>query len=733
VEALQRGGFDVYHTLAGTLHELSQALAEELWEVLLAADDVPGLSLDAMLALVQPRRLPVLAVTATADLEAARAALRAGAVDVIWPAHLDRLPLAVDRARLSRDQAIVNLHEDRFVGNRAVQLLIDPQTGQVVDANPAAVAFYGYSLERLRRMLASELDVNGEPTWRANRDQARSEPNEGLVTQQRLASGEVRDVEIFASPVQQGQRALLYCIVSDVTRRQRRERELAALATFAAGLRTAPSRARLGVAVITQLCQLTGAARAALLLRDPATGSWATEQAVNWTEPGRVWLELMISGGQPQWQALEPIAPDDATQPWLVGVPLTAQGLTLGALGFSATQPPDEAQLRLFSALGDMAANALHRSTLHEQAEQRVQRLAALHAIDIAITASFDLHVTLGIFLDHLINLMRVDAAAVLLLKSFGHTLEYAATRGLEASLVPSAPLRLSDTLPGRVAIQRQALLVSDLREMVTPGLRPYPPGEPHFTGYYGMPLMAKGRVLGVLEVLQRARLQPAAEWLEFFNSLATQGAIAIDNATLFADLQRSNMELNLAYDATIEGWSRVLEARGVETTGHTRRVADLAVRLAQSAGFNPAELINVRRGALLHDVGMLSIPETVLHKPAALSDAERAVVQQHPEYGFGILAPISYLAPALDIPRSHHERWDGSGYPRGLRADRIPAAARLFAVVDTWDALTADKPYRPAWSAAQAQAYLEANAGKQFDPRMVQLFVQQSKQDRSL
>jgi HD-GYP domain-containing protein (c-di-GMP phosphodiesterase class II) len=262
------------------------------------------------------------------------------------------------------------------------------------------------------------------------------------------------------------------------------------------------------------------------------------------------------------------------------------------------------------------------------------------------------------------------------------------------------------------------------LRETSPVGTRPYPPGEANFAGYYGVPLMAKGRVLGVLEVLNRGALQPDPEWVEFFNSLAIQGAIAVDNATLFADLQRSNMELNLAYDTTIEGWSRVLEARGVESSGHTRRVADLAVKLAQNAGFGGAELIHIRRGALLHDVGMLSIPETVLHKPAPLSEAERAIVQQHPDYGFGILAPIAYLGPALDIPRSHHERWDGSGYPRGLRAERIPPAARLFAVVDTWDALIADKPYRPAWSQAEALAYLEANAGKQFDPDMVKLFL---------
>ena len=373
-----------------------------------------------------------------------------------------------------------------------------------------------------------------------------------------------------------------------------------------------------------------------------------------------------------------------------------------------------------------MAANALNRSTLYEQTEQRVQRLAALHAIDIAITASFDLRVTLGIFLDHLVSHMQVDAAAVLLLNSATQTLEYAATRGLTTRPLGQPSPRLADSVPGRVASERRPLLIANLAETRPLGTRAYPAGQSSFTGYYGVPLVAKGRVQGVLEVMSRKALQPNPEWVEFFNSLTTQAAIAIDNATLFNDLQRSNVELNLAYDATIEGWSRVLEARGVEGGGHTRRVADLTVKLGQAAGFAPAELIHLRRGALLHDIGMLSIPESVLLKPGPLTDAERAIVQQHPDYGFSILAPIVYLRPALDIPYCHHERWDGGGYPRGLSGDLIPQAARLFTVVDVWDALRSEKPYRAAWTEAAALAYLQANAGKQFDPAMVKLFLQQ-------
>jgi HD-GYP domain-containing protein (c-di-GMP phosphodiesterase class II) len=256
-------------------------------------------------------------------------------------------------------------------------------------------------------------------------------------------------------------------------------------------------------------------------------------------------------------------------------------------------------------------------------------------------------------------------------------------------------------------------------------GTRPYPAGANAFRSYYGLPLMAKGKVQGVLEILQRGPLHTDPEWVEFMASLGTQAAIAIDSANLFTDLQRTNVELNLAYDATIEGWSRVLEARGIESSGHTRRVADLTVRLGQAAGLTPVELIHCRRGALLHDIGMLSIPESVLVNTGPLTPAERAIIQQHPDYGFGILAPIVYLRPALDIPYCHHERWDGSGYPRGLAHDLIPLAARLFAVVDSWDALRTEKPYRPAWTEAAALAHLQAKAGTLFDPAAVRLLVE--------
>ena len=176
---------------------------------------------------------------------------------------------------------------------------------------------------------------------------------------------------------------------------------------------------------------------------------------------------------------------------------------------------------------------------------------------------------------------------------------------------------------------------------------------------------------------------------------LAGQAAIAVDNAQLFAELERKNLELRLAYDETIEGWARALDLRDKETEGHSRRVTEMTVALCQQLGASPEQLVHVRRGALLHDIGKMGIRDAVLLKPGKLTDEEWVEMRKHPGYAVDLLSPIEFLRPALDIPQYHHEKWDGSGYPLGLSGEAIPLTARAFAVVDVYDALTSDRPYR--------------------------------------
>jgi len=185
----------------------------------------------------------------------------------------------------------------------------------------------------------------------------------------------------------------------------------------------------------------------------------------------------------------------------------------------------------------------------------------------------------------------------------------------------------------------------------------------------------------------------------------------------------RAEIELLQAYDATIEGWSHALDLRDRETKGHTQRVATLTVKLAREARLSEEEIINIQRGALLHDIGKMGVPDHILHKPDKLTKEEWGIMRKHPQFAYDMLSPIDYLRPALDIPYCHHEKWDGSGYPRGFKGEQIPLAARLFAVVDVWDALRSDRPYRRKWSKERVFEHIRSLSGIHFDPKAVELF----------
>ena len=189
-------------------------------------------------------------------------------------------------------------------------------------------------------------------------------------------------------------------------------------------------------------------------------------------------------------------------------------------------------------------------------------------------------------------------------------------------------------------------------------------------------------------------------------------------------NLQRVNIELNLAYEATVEGFARALEMREGEPIGHTHQVTEITARLAKVVGVGDELIPHLRRGALLHDIGKLGVPESILHKSGMLTDEEWKAVRLHPQIAYALLSPIVYLVPALDIPYGHHEKWDGSGYPQGLKGTQIPLAARIFAVVDVWDALISDRPFRKAWPDDQASNYMREQAGSRFDPQMVEAFL---------
>lgn len=397
-------------------------------------------------------------------------------------------------------------------------------------------------------------------------------------------------------------------------------------------------------------------------------------------------------------------------------------------IGFSAA-PLRDADGVITQAMS-MSADITSRKRAEMQAARQTEHLLALRTIDAAITSSLDLRLTLGIVLEQAIRELKADAADILLFNPQTVLLEYAAGRGFHSEALKYTRLRAGEGYAGRSILERRRVHIPNLAEVESDLTRALSLAQEAFVTYFGVPLIAKGEIKGVLEIFHRAPLNPDEEWLSFLDSLAGQAAIAIDNFELFDNLQRTHSELILAYDATIEGWSYALDLRDKETQGHTQRVVELALRLARAAGMTDEELVYVRRGALLHDIGKMGVPDHILLKPDKLTDEEWAAMRKHPQFAHDMLSRIAYLQPALDIPYCHHEMWDGTGYPRGLKGEQIPLAARLFAIVDVWDALRSDRPYRKAWAEDKALEYIRSQAGKHFDPKAVELFLHEMRKE---
>ncbi|PKO13800.1 MAG: hypothetical protein CVU39_17390 [Chloroflexi bacterium HGW-Chloroflexi-10] len=406
--------------------------------------------------------------------------------------------------------------------------------------------------------------------------------------------------------------------------------------------------------------------------------------------------------------------------------PLMSNDRPMGILTLSSLTPrnPSNEERTTYQLLAKLVSAALENVRMIENTNRTLRRLASLRRIDMAIANSFELTVTLNILLDELIDHLHIDAADVLLNSPEDGLLKYAAGKGFRTQALLYTKLHMGESFSGRVALERRTIHVPDLRDNLADLSKSVAFHKEDFITYIGVPLIAKGQVKGVLEVFHRKPLVADQDWLDFLEILAGQAAIAVDNVELFNHLQRSNAELSLAYDSTLEGWASALDLREKETGHHARRVAEMTLYLANHMHVSSSELMYIRWGALLHDIGKIAIPDEILLKNGPLSEDEWKIMRTHPQYAYQLLSTIEFLRPALDIPYCHHEKWDGSGYPNGLKGKAIPLAARIFAVVDVWDALTSDRPYRKAWTHEKTMEYIVEQSGKHFDPDVVNAFV---------
>jgi len=413
----------------------------------------------------------------------------------------------------------------------------------------------------------------------------------------------------------------------------------------------------------------------------------------------------------------------------VLGVPMLYGGELIGVLVADETGESKrtftEADERLLSLFASQAAGAIHSARLREQTARRLDQLQALHIIDRAISSSFDLRPILNTVITQTIAQLKVDAVDILLFHPHLQMLDYVAGQGFCTRAVEQTHLRLGEGVAGRAAFERRTIHIPNLAETDFNFTRSAILENEFFLDYYAVPITAKGEIKGVLEVFNRTALPLNPEWLDFLETLAGQAAITIDQTQLFDDLERVNLELIIAYDATIEGWARAMDLRDKETESHTRRVTEMTITLAKALGVKDSEILHIRRGALLHDIGKMGVPDNILPKEGEFTEAEWILMRRHPQFAYEMLQPIKYLRQSLDIPYCHHEKWDGTGYPRELKGERIPLAARIFAIIDVWDAVTIDRPYRKGWTKKKALKYIREQSGKHFEPRIVDAFLE--------
>lgn len=355
------------------------------------------------------------------------------------------------------------------------------------------------------------------------------------------------------------------------------------------------------------------------------------------------------------------------------------------------------------------------------------KELSTLLKVSSSLASTMELSEILQIAIESVADLLRLGTGAIYTLEN--ETLYLGATT---PPLPPQFPdeLRLahledhphikkavSIRAPTYIRDARQATLTSAERTVVD---------SRHLVSILYFPLLLQEEAIGVFIVgTNDTPRQFTSSEIDLSYMLSFQVSLAIANAQLYQKTQQALVDISQAYDATLEGWSRVLDMRDHVTEEHTHRVVDLAVALAKKMGFPESDLGHIRRGALLHDIGKMGIPDSILQKKSALSDSEWAIMQTHPEKAQQILWQIEYLAPAMDIPYCHHEKWDGTGYPRKLVGEEIPLIARIFAVVDVFDALTSDRPYRKAWEKEKALQYIQGQSGKHFFPEAVEAFFE--------
>lgn len=546
-------------------------------------------------------------------------------------------------------------------------------------------------------------------------------------------SGAVRWLDYSASSIRIDENPAVLGVGLDITETKEKELDLELFARVSQALRHSDDLERMMHAGLETVASFFHAPAGAIVLyseEGSRTEAYAAKGWISTLSPApRLGSQSLVGAALESGRtlAVDEIAADprlreamrsQVPKGWSgVFLPLPAGKRFVGALALAWPKlPPGERELQRLEMAAETIGNAVQRATLRRALARRVQNLESLRRLDQVIAHNIDQQVAIETFLNEAAS-VHVAGVALWTFNPEERVLIYQGERGLNAPLPRTLRhIRLGEGPVGEAALSREAVAYDDLSQ--TPfaalGLR----------SLRAWPLQAKGELLGVVAAFSREPWDLSHDDQVFLETLVTQGAVALDNLRRFEELQRTQAELEDAYELTLWGWARAVELRDQETAGHTQRVTELAVKIGRELGLNPRDLEDLRRGAILHDVGKLAIPDAILLKPGPLTPEEWAVMKQHPLHAYDWLKGIPFLQRALNVPLYHHERWDGSGYPHGLAGETIPLLARVFAVADVYDALTSDRPYRDAWPAQKALSYIREEAGRQFDPQVVEAFL---------
>ncbi len=405
-------------------------------------------------------------------------------------------------------------------------------------------------------------------------------------------------------------------------------------------------------------------------------------------------------------------------------IPMLSEGKVIGLMELQSHQegaytPADGDWL---SVIANQIGMSIQNANLFSETKQRLIELSAVATINSAVINRFESRNLYAIILEQFQACLGVDSVVLFLLQPEVQMLKCVSEIGFRYDSMLQNKLRVGESLAGKVALDRKILHVDlTVPDNTYPIIFRFPREE--FQEFYAVPLVVDTKLIGVLEVLHRSQIDADENWLRSLEILANQAAIAINTNQLNENIFTSHNELLKAYDATITGWSRAMDLRDKETENHTLRVMEITLRMARLLKVDSAQLVHIKRGALLHDIGKLGVPDGILLKPGSLTDEEWVIMRSHPQLAYDMLSSIDYLRPAIDIPYCHHEKWDGTGYPRGLKGEEIPFAARLFSLADVYDALTSDRPYRSRWSHEKALQYIQEQSGKYFDPNLIEPF----------